>query len=170
MELEAAAYVANVAMALVAIVGVAFAVWQTREFRNHQLETLARDQYQRFLELCIEHPEFAQPPNDQLDCNARTIDGSAIAFVQYEWFVSAGVNALEAIYLAVGHQPGWRETIKSVLEDHAPFLMSRRYDETIRFTGDARFQTFLDSWVPARLSQMQAKQKPTGYQEQATSA
>lgn len=155
--------VANILMGLAAIIGLIFAVWQTRQFRNHQLETLARDQYQRFLELCIQFPQYAQPPVEVMDCEAMTIDGDRQKFVQYEWFLAAGVNALEAIYLAVGQQPGWRETIKSVLEDHAPFLMSKRYDDTVRFTGDPRFQAFLDSWVPARLALiMDTKDRPTG--------
>jgi hypothetical protein len=149
-NLSAGADIATMLTAVCALLAIVFAIWQTRQFRAHQLEALARDQYQRFLELCIQYPEYADPPPGVVDMEKLTFSRNAKRFVQYEWFLTSGMNALEAVYAAVGRQKPWRETIKSVLEAHAPYLSSMRYDAYFRPTTNPVYQRFLDDTVVPR--------------------
>jgi hypothetical protein len=143
MSLANAASIATVLTGVAALLALAFAIWQTREYRKSQLEALAREQYQNFLELCIKHPEYA-PPGPDLDMVELTFAGYKKKFVQYEWFFTAGSNALEAIFLSVGEESSWQETICSILVDHAKYLNSQRYDAVFRPTVDPRYQRFVD--------------------------
>lgn len=149
-NLSAGADVATMLTAVCALLAIGFAIWQTRQFRAHQLEALAREQYQRFLELCIQYPDYADPPSGVVDMDKLTFSRNAKKFIQYEWFLTSGMNALEAVYAAVGSQKPWRETIKSVLEAHAPYLSSERYDSYFRPTTHPAYQGFLDSVVVRR--------------------
>ena len=138
------ASLATVVTGFSAVLAVAFALWQTRQFRWNQLETLARDQYQHFLELCVSYPQFASPESN-VDVAALTFVGDHDKFVQYEWFFTAGCNSLEAIYAAVGMQKHWRQTIVSILEEHKEYVLSQRYVEIQRPTGDPEFEGFVDA-------------------------
>ncbi|HXC54630.1 MAG TPA: hypothetical protein VNU97_05000 [Rhizomicrobium sp.] len=131
-----------------ASLALGFAFWQTREFRRHQLETTARDHYHRFLEICIQYPEYAQPLLEPaLDVENRTYDGDERLFAQYEWYLSCELNALEAIYEAVGEQQSWRHNIIGMFKDHATYMRTERYDEVMRGTCSDEFQSLLDREV-----------------------
>ena len=141
------ASVATVATGLSAFLALIFAIWQTRQVRQSQLEAVARDHYQHFLELCIQYPVYA-PPGPNLDMDALTFDGDPLKFTQYEWFFTAGNNALEAIFLSVGEQSTWKETIASILIEHLAYVTSPRYDEIFRSTVDPKYQRFIDIRFP----------------------
>ena len=147
------AYLANLATVLTgaaALLALLFAVHQTRANHATQLEALARDHFQHFLELCILYPDFANPSAVRLDVDGGTFDGDPDKFAQYEWFFTACENALEAIFDTVGEQKAWREEIRAVLGEHALYLSSTRYHEVFRNTVDRRFQRFIDSWITRR--------------------
>lgn len=150
VSLSAGADVATMLTAVCALLAIIFAIWQTRQFRAHQLEALARDQYQRFLELCIQYPEYADPPSGVVNMDKLTFSRNGKKFIQYEWFLTSGMNALEAVHAAVGSQKSWQETIESVLEAHLPYLTSNRYDEFFRPTTNTAYQEFIDSKIAQR--------------------
>jgi|WetSurMetagenome_2_1015567.scaffolds.fasta_scaffold481733_1 hypothetical protein len=142
-SLEQCASIATIVTGIAAVFAAAYAVVQVKLYRNYQLEALARDQYQRFLELCVSFPEYASPEL-KVDVDAQTFAGDHIKFIQYEWFFTAGSNCLEAIYTAVGDRIFWRNSITSVLIEHKDYLMSQRYMELQRPTGDPKFENFID--------------------------
>lgn len=145
MDWQNASNIATVATAIAAVVGFAFAIWQTQTFRRHQLETLARDHYQAFLQLCVEYPEYATPRTEALNMTALTFDGDRRRFDQYEWFLTAGANAMEAIYTNVGSNDAWQKTVLSILGDHMDYLRSDRYRKLIRPTADPGFVKFIEA-------------------------
>jgi len=137
------ASIATIVTGCAAIFAVGFGYWQTRQFRKQQLESLARDHYQHFLELCIAYPEFASP-GDKVDAEARTFSDNTERFVQYEWFFTAGCNSLEAIFVAVGQLPHWKATAVSIVNEHRAYMLSQRYVDSQRPTGDPKFEAFVD--------------------------
>jgi hypothetical protein len=147
MNLSDWANLATITTAVAAVFAITFAFWQTRQFRNHQLETMALDQYQNFLALCVKYPEFAPPPDGSLDIKALTYNGSVKSFIQYEWFFTVGENALESIFLSVGERGVWKQTISNVLTEHAEYIKSERYTHIYRPTVEPEFQAFIDQEI-----------------------
>jgi len=147
MTLADLANLAAIAMALAAFVALAFGVWQTRQYRRQQLESVARDRYQAFLELCVQYPEFAQPLDGAVDPVAATFDGDQKKFIQYGWFIWSCLNALEVLYFVLGHQKSWRNTINSILRCHVVYLSSSHILEGVD-TFEPEFYALIKEWLP----------------------
>ncbi len=146
MTLEDFGNVANILTAMTALLAVVFAGYQTLKYRKQRVEAVARDHYQDFLRLSFEHPEFSGAGEARIDVVNRTFDGEQEKFSQYEWFVWAGLNALEALFFALGGRKSWRATIASILDDHKTYLRSSRLNLHAD-TLEPEFRTFLRPWI-----------------------
>jgi hypothetical protein len=136
----------QISTAMFAGVALVFGVWQIRQNRLQQLESLARDNYQEFMRTCIAYPEFVAPMNEAADVSKGTFDGDIKKFAQYEWFVTSALNALEAIYCTVGAQLDWQCAIQSILDEHVPYLLSSRFAPEGK-TYDPAFLNFVQSYL-----------------------
>jgi hypothetical protein len=140
------ASIATIVTGFTAVGALLLVWWQTGKFRRQQIESIARNNYHAFLRLGIEYPQFASPKAADLDIEKQTFQGENSKFIQYLWFVWAGMNALESMYYALGSKANWRHTIASILDDHKALLGSpviRDYAHT--FEPD--FHRFIKKWI-----------------------
>jgi hypothetical protein len=123
--------------------------WQTAQARRQQLEMLARGHYQRFVELCVQYPEYtmASVLEEALDLEAETFKGDRMKFYQYEWFFAAMGNSFETMFETVGRRGEWRQTMVIIMREHEKYVRSKRFDDTQRPTVMPEFQRFVDEEV-----------------------
>ena len=99
--------------AIVALFAIANAVWTraSNRFAN------SVGMYRRFLELCVKHPEFAEPyPID------RWKDSNDEKYRQYQWFVGVLFRACEEVLDHGKDKRRWSATVMDQLRHHIEFL------------------------------------------------
>ncbi len=137
--------------AVVAAFALLFSVLQTRRYRRFQQALNARDRYQNFLQLSIQYPQFAPPPEKDLDFKALTFGGDHLKFIQYEWFLWSCLNAVEGVFFIEEQNKYWRLVINTFLKDHKAYLASDRMREFAHMFAP-KFRSFIRPWLPQALS------------------
>ncbi|HEX4694425.1 hypothetical protein [Sphingomonas sp.] len=83
--------------------------------------------YRRYLELCVQYPEFAEPePSDEI-----SEDGDYKKYRQYQWFVGVLFRACEEV-LEHGDDPSkWEKTVREQLDYHHVFIRDSTWLVTV---------------------------------------
>jgi hypothetical protein len=119
--------------AIVAIAAAGIALWQVKAARSLQRETLARQMYTQYLELCFENPEYA------------SADHKATANTEkYEWFISVMLNAAEGISMFVPNDDEWRQTLKDQIGYHSDFIGSDAFQQNVARHYGAKMRNLID--------------------------
>ncbi len=122
--------IAQIAAAVVAMVGFGAIVIQVGEIRQNNRATAARQVYLAYTDLNIRYPQFGAPDYDKLRSGDRLI------FEQYKSFVSSLLYACGEVLYAFAKEPEWRNSCEYEVKGQLPFLC-----ETL--ANDPRFlQTF----------------------------
>jgi hypothetical protein len=109
---------AQIASALVAMLGFGAVFLQISEIRGNARAASARQAYLGFTELELRHPEFAVPDYGR-------IREAPDALNRYESFVSYLLYACEEALAAFARQPEWRRTCDYNVRPHLPFLCEK---------------------------------------------
>jgi hypothetical protein len=103
--------------------------------RQNQDRKQAFDAYDAYLELCFEHPKFA---NGQLIDQGFSIpsrdeyDKADALFYKYEWFVARLLIAAEQILDAVPGDKEWRDTIWWQVRKHYKYIQCEHFKPRIK--------------------------------------
>lgn len=111
---QMASDIANVIVAIIAMVALAVAAKQLKA----QRENTALETYRQYVRLALEHPEFSGPALQLADFNDKKTKE------RYEWFVSYLLMAAEQILDLDPNNPEWLATITTQLGYHKEYLNS----------------------------------------------
>ena len=106
---------AQVLIALLAILALLYTRRQISVARRAQREATAKDIYRGYLELAFAHPQLAIPGPE-----------TNIADGQYRWFVAILLNAGDEILYGTS-APVWRKVIMAELRYHVKYLQSNEF-------------------------------------------
>ena len=104
--------IANIVMAIVAILAVVFAKKQLDSSKQESKISTAKIAYQDYLTLCFQNPIFADGKESQIIRNADD-------YTQYRWFVAKMLYSFEQIIEALGNDKDWETTLLSQLKYHS---------------------------------------------------
>ncbi|MGK5022819.1 hypothetical protein [Janthinobacterium sp. LB2P10] len=109
--LENWAFIATIAVPVIAILAGAVAVWQIIASAKAQRRSTAYALYQQYLTLAMENPEFAH--GDQIE-----ITKFSDRYRKYKWFVSSMLLCFEEILISCPKESDWENNIRSQLSRH----------------------------------------------------
>src|SRR3954447_1511619 len=136
---------ANVVMAVGAVVALIYAHLQIAENKRAERRANANELWRETLRLAFDHPKLSDPTLKlaDFDYEERTIDGSIELFQKYELYVDTILNASEEI-LEGSPTKEWDAAVRIQLKPHRDYLMSRycRNSGYLEQYG-AKFPTFL---------------------------
>lgn len=102
----------SIVMATVAVATLLIGFWNSNRNAEAQLQLLALDSIQHYLDLAVEHPDLASRDSDQ------PIDA------QYGWFAAHALTTAQTLWILVGNQVDWQRSINSIIRQHQPYLRS----------------------------------------------
>ncbi|UJF19125.1 hypothetical protein L0B53_05980 [Vibrio sp. SS-MA-C1-2] len=102
----------TIAGVIITAIAVGVAYDQLKKSQNQSAMTI----YQSYLELCVQHPKFAEgmkkPPYKTSD------------YKQYRWFVNTTLYSFEQVYLIKKSDPQWLKTLENQLQYHKVAIKS----------------------------------------------
>jgi hypothetical protein len=107
---------AQIASALVALIGFGAIVIQVGEIRQNNRASAARQVYLAYADLNFRFPQFGAPDYDKLKA------GDPVMFEQYRSFVSYLLYACSEVMSAFAKQPEWRLSCEYEVKVQLPFL------------------------------------------------
>jgi hypothetical protein len=107
---------AQIASAVIAMIGFGAIVLQFQEVRQNNRATGARQVYLAYTDLNFRNPQFGLP--DYLKLKS----GDPIVFEQYKTFVSYLLYACDEVMNAFPNEPEWRKSCDYEVREHLPFL------------------------------------------------
>ena len=91
-------------------------VWTYRRNADAQLQLLALETLQHYLDLAVAHPELASR-DERL-----TVD------VRYAWFAAQALTTAQTLWLLVRRKPNWQRSINAILRQHRSYLRSGMFE------------------------------------------
>ena len=134
---------AQVALAVTAIVALGLAYLQIRFAQLSQRETTAKEIYRDYLRLAFEYPMLASPD----DNNQKIIQD-----YKYRWFVAVMLNACEEILASSRNDPAWQEVVLAEMEYHKSYLNSKYFLANDEDRGWTLYSTQLKKLFEERFS------------------
>ncbi|KIU42965.1 hypothetical protein QU42_10355 [Bradyrhizobium sp. UASWS1016] len=110
---------AQMAQALVALLGFVAILVQINEIRSTNRASAARTAFLGYTELAFNNPKFAQPDYDAIQAGSRE------ERVQYESFVAYFLYACEEAISAFENKQEWQASCDYDLKPHLPFLCAK---------------------------------------------
>jgi hypothetical protein len=107
---------AQIASALVALVGFGAVIVQINEIRNNNRATSARQVYLAYEDLNFRNPQFGAPDYEKLKAGDRQL------LEQYKSFVSYLLYACAEVLHAFPRDASWRASCEYSLRSQLPFL------------------------------------------------
>jgi hypothetical protein len=133
---------AQMAQAVVALLGFVAILFQINEIRSNNRAASARQAFLGYTDLAFKNPKFAQPDYDRIKAGSR--DEQA----QYESFVTYLLYACEEAISAFAGKREWQASCDYDLKPHLPFLCDKNGAEP------AYLQTYgadTQQWVMASM-------------------
>jgi hypothetical protein len=129
---ERGSNVATIATAVIAIVALLFSGYTYLETTRIQQKVAAFTFWQSYLQLAAQKPKYA---------NGNFVSGNTDDKEAYEWFASNALGAAETVYLLQKDDPGWQNTIKTLIRTHRNFINSPGF---VRGHYDPAFRGLID--------------------------
>ena len=107
---------AQIAAAVVAMIGFGAIVLQFQEVRHNNRASGARQVYLAYTDLNFRNPQFGVPDYPKLKA------GDPVVYEQYKSFVSYLLYACAEVMHAFAKEPEWRKSCEYELRVHLPFL------------------------------------------------
>ena len=105
--------------ALTTLILLLFVGVQLNHARRLQRASDANENVAKYFELAFENPAYAyprvRPPIDRIE---RTMNGSAIEFERYEWFISIMLLACKTVLESKEAHNGWTRTMRRQIYYH----------------------------------------------------
>jgi hypothetical protein len=147
---ENAATIANVVMAVAAVMALLYAHLQIVESRRAEREANANELWRGTLTLGFENPKLSDPTLRlaEFDYEGLTIDGNRELFQQYEIYVDTLLNASDEI-LDISPTDAWKTSVRLQLQPHRDYLLSKHFRESGYLEQYRTLRTFLDEVLKA---------------------
>ncbi|NAW78213.1 hypothetical protein CAG60_04885 [Vibrio sp. V33_P6A3T137] len=129
---------ANIVICIVAVVTAVFAYRQWTSSKEEARRATAYSAYSRFLELCLQLPDFAYADEQVLKVNQKD-------YIQYRWFVAQMLFAFEQILDVLPDDEEWKITISNQLKKHVWHLKSS--SSVKRKEWNASLQTLIEGLI-----------------------
>jgi len=110
--IQLVAVLASIMVAAGSVGALLFGVWVYKRTGEAQVQLLALETLQRYLDLAVAHPDLAGPDESQ-SVNAR-----------YAWFAAYSLTTAQTLWLLVGRQQNWQRSINAIVRQHRPYLRS----------------------------------------------
>jgi hypothetical protein len=105
--LERASYVATISAAILAVIALVFGYWQFSDTQHAQRDTLQLEREAKAIELTLKFRELATAGGMKTDRTAPDEQAIVIA---------------ESIFDLVGDDPGWKATVRWMVEEETPYM------------------------------------------------
>lgn len=102
----------GIALAVATVVSVLFALWTYRSNAQAQVQLLALNSLQHYLDLAVTHPDLASRTDDQ------AVDA------RYGWFAAQALFTAQTLWTLVGDRMEWQRSINAIIRQHRPYLRS----------------------------------------------
>jgi hypothetical protein len=129
---------AQIAQALVALLGFCAVIVQINEIRNNNRQSSTRQVYLAYMDLAFRNPQFSAPDLEAIRA------GGPQRLGQYESFVSYFLYACEEAMNAFPGPGEWRKSCDYELRPHLPFLCEV---STARAAYLTTFGADLQQWI-----------------------
>ena len=103
---------ASIVIAAGNVCALLWGVWTYKRNAEAQLQLLALEKLQHYLDLAVAHPELASRDEGQ------SVD------VRYAWFAAHSLTTAQTLWLLVGRQPSWQRSINAIVRQHQSYLRS----------------------------------------------
>jgi hypothetical protein len=127
--LQLIAVLVSIVIAALNVCGLLWGVWTYKRTAEDQLQLLALETLQHYLDLAIAHPDLASRDESQ------SVDA------RYAWFAAQSLNTAQTLWLLVRHQPNWQRSINAIVRQHRSYLRSGTFvcgDFSPEFVGYLR--------------------------------
>ncbi len=106
------ALLGSIVMAITMVGTLIFGVWSYQRNAAAQVQLLALNSLQHYLDLAVARPELASRSDDE-PVDAR-----------YAWFAAEAMTTAQTLWLLVGQQPDWQRSIDAIIRQHRSYLRS----------------------------------------------
>ncbi|NOJ07362.1 hypothetical protein [Vibrio splendidus] len=93
---------------------------QLEETKKVNIRSLSHDSYSKYLQLALEHPNFAFPAPD-------AIRGDAMVFAKYRWFIANMLFYFEEVLVVNDSDKNWSDAIGKQIRIHSWYLSESSY-------------------------------------------
>jgi len=97
------------------VCALVWGVWTYRRSADAQLQLLALQTLQRYLDHAVEHPDLASGNR------SHSVD------MRYAWFAALALTTAQTLWLLVGRHAIWQRSINSILRQHQSFMESGHF-------------------------------------------
>ena len=94
------------------VAALLWGVWTYKRNGEAQIQLLALERLQHYLDLAVKHPDLASPDESQ------SVDA------RYAWFAAQSLTTAQTLWLLVGRQPSWQRSINAIVRQHHSYLRS----------------------------------------------
>jgi hypothetical protein len=94
------------------VAALLWGVWTFKRNGEVQIQLLALERLQHYLDLAVEHPDLASRDENQ------SVD------VRYAWFAAQSLTTAQTLWFLVGRQPSWQRSINAIVRQHHSYLRS----------------------------------------------
>lgn len=106
------AVIATVVMAAATVAALLWGVWTYKRNGQAQMQLLALEKLQHYLDLAVTHPDLAS--RDQ----SQPVDA------RYAWFAAHALTTAQTLWLLVGRRSNWQRSINAIVRQHHSYLRS----------------------------------------------
>lgn len=103
---------ASVVVAAATVMALLWGIWTYKRNAEAQVQLLALQTLQHYLDLAVAHPELASRGVDQ-PVDAR-----------YAWFAAQALTTAQTLWALVRHQADWQRSIDAIVRHHPSYLRS----------------------------------------------
>ena len=141
--------VANVIVAVAAIVALVYAHLQIVESRRAERESNANELWRQTLSLGVDNAKLSDPSLKlaDFDYDNQTIDGSKELFQKYEIYVDTILHASDEI-LEISPTETWKTSLQIQLLPHRDYLLSPHYQKSGYLEQYPTLRSFLNEILP----------------------
>jgi hypothetical protein len=94
------------------VAALLWGVWTYKRNGEAQIQLLALERLQHYLDLAVKYPDLASRDESQ------SVD------VRYAWFAAQSLTTAQTLWLLVGGQPSWQRSINAIVRQHHSYLRS----------------------------------------------
>ena len=97
------------------VAALLWGVWTYKRNGEAQIQLLALERLQHYLDLAVKYPDLASRDESQ------SVDA------RYAWFAAMSLTTAQTLWLHVGRQPSWQRSIDSIVRQHHSYLRSGEF-------------------------------------------
>ena len=94
------------------VAALLWGVWTYKRNGEAQIQLLALERLQHYLDLAVKYPDLASRDENQ------SVDA------RYAWFAAQSLTTAQTLWFLVGSQPRWQRSINAIVRQHHSYLRS----------------------------------------------